>query len=373
MELENKFILIANNEHELLHSFEQQLAHYQKNFSIIAVADGDKAIKKLAHDDISLVVTDLNIPNTDGFGLLSHIVEFYPDIPVIVMTESSNAEMESLILETGAAGCIKKPFAAKELAELVSNWLQRETDGGILRNVSSGMFLQFIEMEQKTCTIRLIDKVSGKRGILFFQNGELLDARVNGFTKGEEAAYHIFSWNEVTLYIQNSCRCYEKKIAGDLQTILLEAMRLKDETVVIVPMTVVDAGDSESNTDDGYSKRRYHRIITKLSDFIYVEFLMKIPTGNSNHYRLNVIDYSNHGIGILVSEKDFDLLSFLKKGDAIKNVTFSASWALNTVDDVIVKHISKIENGPHAGSYVVGVETRELIIDTQPSKKEINN
>ncbi|MEA1923945.1 MAG: response regulator [Pseudomonadota bacterium] len=369
MESENKFVLIANNEHELLYSFEQQLADHQKGFTIIAVEDGDKAIKKLAHDDISLVVTDLNIPNTDGFGLLSHIVEFYPDISVIVMTESSNAEMESLILEAGAVGCINKPFEASELVGLASNWLQREADGGTLRNVSSGMFLQFIEMEQKTCTIRLIDKASGKRGVLFFRNGELLDARVNGLAKGEEAAYHIFSWDEVTLYIQNSCRCYEKKIAGDLHTILLEAMRLKDEAVVIVPTTVVDAGVSESNAAGGRSKRRDYRVITKLSDFVYVEFLMEIATGSSKHYRLNVINYSSHGIGIIVSEKDFDLLRFLKKGDAIKNVTFSASWSLNTVD-VIVKHISKMENGPHAGVYVVGVETRELITNAQPSQKK---
>ena len=368
-----KNILFADNEQELLHSLKQQLAEYQEAFSIITVESGKKAIEKLGQEEISLVITDLNMPNTDGFGLLSHVQEFYPDIPVIVMTEYSTPEMESLVFEAGAVGCVEKPFKIEVLAELIFGWLQHETDGGILRNISSGMFLQLIEMEQKTCTIRLKNMESGKGGVLFFRNGELLDARVSGVAKGEEAAYLMFSWDEVTLYIQNSCRCYDKNIEGDLQVILLEAMRLKDEAVVIIPTTVVDTGSSESDAGDGRNKRREYRIITKLSDFVNVEFSLEMPEGKRNHYRLNVINYSRHGIGILVPEKDVDLLNFLKKGDVINDVTFSASWALITVD-MTIRYTSKIEKGPYAGMYSVGVETRELITSVQPLReKEINH
>ena len=368
-----KNVLFADNEYELLSSLKQQFAEYQENFSIITVENGKKAIKKLSQEDISLVIANLNMPNTDGFGLLFHVKEFYPDIPVIVTAECSTPEMESLVFEAGAVGCIEKPFKIGVLAELIFDWLQHETDGGILRNVSSGMFLQLIEMEQKTCTIRLRDMASGKRGVLFFRNGELLDARINGVAKGEEAAYHIFSWDEVTLSIQNSCRCYDKNIEGSLQAILLEAMRLKDEVVVVIPTTVVDTGASESDAVDGRSKRREYRIITKLSDFVYVEFSLEMPEGKKKHYRLNVINYSKYGIGIIVPEKDFDLLNLLKKGTAINEVTFSASWAQITVD-MIIRHVTKLEEGPYAGMYSVGVETRELITSAQPAqKKELNH
>ncbi|HDZ24020.1 MAG TPA: response regulator [Desulfobacteraceae bacterium] len=221
-------VLLVDDEQEVLQSLQQGLAEYNEVFSIVTAGNGEEAIRKLARDDISLVVTDLKMPNTDGFGLLAHVMESYPDIPVIVMTGYSTSEMEKLASEGGAVGYIAKPFKSSVLAELILTWLRREADGGTLHNVSSGMFLQLIEMEQKTCTIRLSDKASGKRGVLFFRDGELLDARVNGF-KGEEAAHHIFSWEEVTLSIENTCRCSEKKIKGELQAILLEAMRLKDE------------------------------------------------------------------------------------------------------------------------------------------------
>jgi CheY-like chemotaxis protein len=190
--------------------------------------DGLVATEKLEKDSISLVITDLRMPRMDGFALLSIIMEQYPDIPVIIMTGYSTPEMERLAKEGGAVGYVEKPFMIDDLASKVLATLRKESEGGTLHSVSSGMFLQLIEMEQKTCTIRLIDKASGKEGVLFFCDGELFDARTAGL-KGESAAYKIFSWDEVNLSIQNECRLKEQKIHRDINAILLEAMRLKDE------------------------------------------------------------------------------------------------------------------------------------------------
>jgi tetratricopeptide (TPR) repeat protein len=117
---------------------------------------------------------------------------------------------------------------------------------------------------------------------------------------------------------------------------------------------------------EGAEKRREHRIATRIPDFVYVEFSLETPAGKGKHYRLNVMNYSSHGIGLLVSEKDFGILKLLKKGDTIKKITFYASWALITVD-TIVRHLTKVEEGPYGGMYVIGVEARELVTSAQPS------
>jgi hypothetical protein len=83
-------------------------------------------------------------------------------------------------------------------------------------------------MEQKTCTIRVVENQTGKQGVLFFMEGQLINARGNGLQE-EEAAKEIFMWDEVTLSIQNNCSVKEKKIHRELQAILLDAMRMKDE------------------------------------------------------------------------------------------------------------------------------------------------
>jgi len=223
-----KKVLIVDDDEEMLLSLEDGLSKYDETFSIATAEDGLGAVDQLKNSTISLVVTDLKMPKMDGFSLLSHIMEHYPEIPVIIITGYSTPEMERLAREGGAIGYIAKPFMIDDLAKRIITTLRREADGGTLHSVSSGIFLQLMEMEEKTCTLRLIEKSSGKQGILFFMDGQLLDARCDNL-RGEAAAYDIFSWDDVSLNIQNACPQRERRIHRDLQAILLDAMRLKDE------------------------------------------------------------------------------------------------------------------------------------------------
>ena len=224
-----KNVLIVDDDQEMLLSVKEGLEKYDESFSAVIAGDGDIAVEKLRQGPISLVVTDLKMPRMNGFSLLAHIMEHYPDIPVIIITAYSTPEMEKQARLGGAVGYIEKPFMIEDLARKIATTLRKESEGGTLHGISSGTFLQLIEMEQKTCTIRVVDRESERKGVLFFLDGELLDARVNGVS-GVEAAYEIFSWDEVNLSIQNSCKKNEKKVEGDLQAILLEAMRRKDES-----------------------------------------------------------------------------------------------------------------------------------------------
>jgi DNA-binding response OmpR family regulator len=223
-----KKVLVVDDDREMLLSLEEGLMKYDETFSILTAEDGLGAMDQLKKSTISLVVTDLKMPRMDGFSLLSHIMEHYPEIPVIIITGYSTSEMERLAREGGAIGYIAKPFMIHDLAKRIITTLRKEADGGTLHSVSSGIFLQLMEMEEKTCTLRLVEKSSGKQGVLFFLDGRLLDARCDSL-RGEAAAYEIFSWDDVSLNIQNACRQRERRIHRDLQAVLLDAMRLKDE------------------------------------------------------------------------------------------------------------------------------------------------
>ncbi|MFC1577500.1 response regulator [Thermodesulfobacteriota bacterium] len=225
-----KNVLLVDDDHEMLIALKEGFQKYKDSFSILLASDGLKAVESLKKNTISLVVTDLKMPGMDGFELLAHIMEHYPDIPVIIITGYSTPEMEHLAREGGAVGYVAKPFLIENLARQIMSTLRKESEGGTLHNVSSGMFLQLVEMEQKTCTIRLEDKFLNKKGILFFQEGELLDARANDL-QGEKAAYEIFSWDQVNLSIQNGCALKEKRIHCEMQHLILEAARRKDEDV----------------------------------------------------------------------------------------------------------------------------------------------
>jgi len=244
-----KNVLIVDDDQEMLLSVKEGLEKYDETFSVIIAGDGEVAVDKLRTDPVSLVVTDLKMPRMNGFTLLAHIMEGYPDIPVIIITAYSTPEMEKQARRGGAVGYIEKPFMIEDLARKIVAALRQESEGGTLHGISSGTFLQLIEMEQKTCTIRVTDRNSEGKGVLFFRKGELMDARVNGLS-GIQAAYEIFSWDEVNLSIQNSCQKEEKKIDGDLQGILLEAMRLKDEAnVEMEQVEAVEVAEPEANPE----------------------------------------------------------------------------------------------------------------------------
>ncbi len=222
-----KKVLLVDDDRDLLLMSKEGLENYAKSFSVIIAEDGEAAIERLRRNHISLVVTDLQMPRIDGFGLLAHIMENSPDIPVIVMTGFATTELEKKLGSKGVVGYIQKPFMLDELAQKILKTLRMESEGGFLHGFSIGIFAQMIEAEQKTCTIRVFNRRSRQRGTLFFRDGDLLDARLNGIS-GIKAAYIILSWEEASLSIQNSCATVHKKIESELQYILLEAMRQKD-------------------------------------------------------------------------------------------------------------------------------------------------
>ncbi|MFP4474251.1 MAG: response regulator [Desulfatibacillaceae bacterium] len=223
-----KEVLIVDDEDLFLNFLTERLAKYQDAFNVHTATDGVTAIKKMETCPVSVVIADIRMPQMDGFVLLANVMEKYPEIPVILMTGHSNPEVKQYAQKGGAIGLIEKPFEIEDLARHTLKALKRESEGGTLHGVSSGMFLQLIEMEERSCTIRLENKQTGKQGVMFFKDGELLDARVDHF-KGEDAAKRIFSWDEVTISIQNGCARKVRTIHSGSQGLLMEAMRLKDE------------------------------------------------------------------------------------------------------------------------------------------------
>jgi CheY-like chemotaxis protein len=232
-------VLIVDDDQELLLVLKEGLNKYADQFSVVLAGDGHVAVQKLEEMPISLVVADLKMPKMDGFSLLAYISENYPDVPVMIMTAYGTPRMEKLARESGALAYMEKPVMADDLANQIITSLNRQSEGGTLRGISTGMFLQLIEMDQKTCTLRVTEKQSGHQGVLFFRDGALLDARTGHF-KAIDAAYRILSWDDVSLSIQDSCPVSKNTINRDPQAVLMEAMRLKDE----------GAGSSEDQAEE---------------------------------------------------------------------------------------------------------------------------
>lgn len=223
-------VLIADDDPALLELLEEEFKDYDEMFLVRTATGGQAALDLMTSEYFTIVVTDLRMPGIDGFELLNRISTQYPDIPVIVITGYDRPKTREVVLKSGAADYMTKPVASAKLASRIIKILKKKAEGGSLHNVTLETYLQLVEMEQQTCTLRISEKAGQKMGVLFFRDGELMDARF-GDMKGRAAAYEILSWAGVSLSIENACLVDSKQIQGELQAILLDAMRNRDESL----------------------------------------------------------------------------------------------------------------------------------------------
>ncbi len=221
-------VLIIDDDQAMLRLLEKELEEYADFFSAATAADGQSALAILSETDVSVILSDLRMPGLDGFELLGLVIKQYPDIPVIAMTAFDKPKTKDVVMKSGAVDYLTKPVDGMGLFRRIMKILKKQEEGGSLNKVSLDTYLQLVEMEEQTCTLRIRRGSESRRGILFFRNGQLMDARI-GNLKGLDAAYEILSWSGVSLSIENSCAISEKRIDGELQAILLDAMRSKDE------------------------------------------------------------------------------------------------------------------------------------------------
>ena len=95
-------------------------------FKVITAQDGEQALQILAEKKIDLVVTDILMPNTDGYILCYTIrtTEKLKDIPVIIYSATyTSSSDEAMAMEIGADKFIRKPAPINELIEAAQHLL----------------------------------------------------------------------------------------------------------------------------------------------------------------------------------------------------------------------------------------------------------
>lgn len=89
--------------------------------------DGVVALNMLKSTKFDFVVSDINMPNMNGFELLSKIKadEALKHLPVLMVTAEAKKEDIVLAAQSGAAGYIVKPFTKATLEEKIAKIAQK--------------------------------------------------------------------------------------------------------------------------------------------------------------------------------------------------------------------------------------------------------
>ncbi len=115
-------ILLVDDEEEILEFLERILQH---KYAVLKTNNGGEALHALGANAVSLIISDVMMPEMDGFELCSLIksnVEF-SHTPVILLTAKNTIQSKVQGLELGADAYIEKPFSKEHLLAQIASLL----------------------------------------------------------------------------------------------------------------------------------------------------------------------------------------------------------------------------------------------------------
>ncbi len=223
-----KNILIVDDEETLLLIIASRFKNYRDRFTVFTARNGKEAVKILETQKINIVVTDLKMPEMDGFELLIYMGNNFPSIPVIVNSAYCNPEIQLKLDAIGTIRILDKAVDFDLLLEVVMQELEDHPSGSI-SGISTSGFLQLIEMEQKTCLLE-VQSAGQTKGLLYIVKGDLYDAAC-GDLSGEDAAYKVIGWDKVQLSLKElPSNKIKKLIEKNTMAVVMESLNRVDET-----------------------------------------------------------------------------------------------------------------------------------------------
>jgi DNA-binding NtrC family response regulator len=112
-------ILIADDEYLIRWSLTQALC--QEGYEVTSAENGRKAIEAAAAQHFDFIITDLIMPESNGWEVLETAMQAQPPPRVIIITARGNAEMARTAKEKGAWAYVEKPYIIDRIKEILNS------------------------------------------------------------------------------------------------------------------------------------------------------------------------------------------------------------------------------------------------------------
>lgn len=98
-----------------------RLALMDASFTVLQAVDGVHGLEVLEGSRPDVIITDINMPNMDGFGFIEGVRRsgLHAATPILVLTTESDQDKKQRAREAGATGWIVKPFDPVKLVDAV--------------------------------------------------------------------------------------------------------------------------------------------------------------------------------------------------------------------------------------------------------------
>jgi len=135
----------------------------QRDWDAAACASAEEGVRRVAGEELDVVVTDLRMPGMTGIDLCHRLTSTRPDVPVIVMTAFGNLENAVAAIRAGAYDFVTKPVQLDMLEIAVRRAAERRQLNEQIRLLAAGHgdAAPFEEMVGESAPMRrLFDQVA---------------------------------------------------------------------------------------------------------------------------------------------------------------------------------------------------------------------
>lgn len=148
-------ILIVDDESEMRSALSHALT--RSGFTVESAASGTEALLKLKKHSISLVITDLKMPEMSGMEVLGAAKKIAPGIPVILITAYGSIHNAVEAMQAGAADYLLKPFSFETLEATVKKVLENNHGSNNSQAASPNLRIQATVKTLVTQDPKLLD------------------------------------------------------------------------------------------------------------------------------------------------------------------------------------------------------------------------
>jgi DNA-binding NtrC family response regulator len=112
-------ILVADDEFLIRWSLTQALC--QEGYEVISVENGRTAIEAAKAQRFDFIITDLVMPELDGWEVLEMAIQTQPPPRVIIITAQGNEDIGRIAKEKGAWAYVEKPYVIEKIKEILNS------------------------------------------------------------------------------------------------------------------------------------------------------------------------------------------------------------------------------------------------------------
>jgi DNA-binding NtrC family response regulator len=119
-------LLIVDDEPDIIEDLTQDLSDLRDDLEIISARSGYEALNHIMQGTVDILLSDIAMPDMNGYQLFARTKEYNPQLPVILMTGFGYDPNHVVVnaKKDGLQDVLFKPFSLAKLSALIDKYMQ---------------------------------------------------------------------------------------------------------------------------------------------------------------------------------------------------------------------------------------------------------